>query len=368
MLRRGPLRYVLAIVLTGLALAVRLAIAPQQVGLPFVTFFPAVALAAIMGGMGAGLLSTAIGVVLATYFFIPPFNEWVLSREALSAGAIFCADGLLISFSIESLHRYYRGYVTVIDELRAAQAAETAARQEAERASQAKSRFLAAASHDLRQPYQALRLYHAVLQQACKDEFRSSVLARMETAMASGEALLQSLLDISTLEAGLIVPKMAAASIAEVLAGIDAKNRVTAEEKGLRFRVRARCGTVVTDPVLLARILDNLIANAIRYTAKGGILVACRMQGGRAVFQVWDTGVGIPSEHQQAVFEEFFQVDNPERDRSKGVGLGLAVVRKASGLLGAEIALRSRLGRGTVVEVALPHAPPPAGDQGPVSA
>ncbi|MDA8232689.1 MAG: HAMP domain-containing sensor histidine kinase [Magnetospirillum sp.] len=339
------IHYVVAVVLVLVAIALRMALAPQTGGIPFVTFFPMIALAALIGGFGPGMLVTIAGAGASLLWFYPPR----VYTNAYSAMAIYVVGETIVCLAIDAMHRYYRDYVRTSRELERA-------RRAAEQANEAKSRFLAAASHDLRQPYQALRLYQTVLQGKVTDPATAAIVRQMDVAMSAGETLLQSLLDISTLEAGVTIPKPQATDVAELFSAIESRHRPFAEAKGLRLNLRTNVPSVVVDPVLLARILDNLVANAIRYTDLGRVLVTCRMRGGRPLFQVWDTGIGIAPEYQEAVFDEFFQVANVERDSAKGAGLGLAVVRKTASLLGAKLSLRSRPNRGTVVSALLPES------------
>lgn len=350
-----PTRGLLAIGLVTLFTALRLLIAPQESGLPYVAYFPAATLAAVFGGLGAGALATLLGALTAWYLFIPPYNTFELTREAWTSALIFFFDEAVVCAAIEALRHYYRKSIEANAKLEAAHAAERAARLAAERANEAKSRFLAAASHDLRQPYQALRLFHATLQNdQLAPEARAAILDRMELAMNSGEELLKALLDLSTLDAGVVTPKCTSVDVTEVLSALDACFRDRAEGKGLSFRLHSVAAMVRTDPVLLRRILDNLIANAIRYTRSGGILVAARRRTGAVAFEVWDTGIGIAPEHQQIVFEEFYQIRNPERDRAKGSGLGLAVAAKAAKLINCHLELKSHLDRGTRIRLLVP--------------
>ncbi|MGE5505604.1 MAG: ATP-binding protein [Actinomycetota bacterium] len=343
------LRYAGATLLAAAGLALRLGIAPQEFGLPYVSFFPAVTLAAIFFGLGPAALATVLGAIMAVYYFIPPFGEVKWTAEAAMATMVFVADEILVCLAIEGMRHYYQAYENTIAEL-------MAARDEAQRANSAKSRFLAAASHDLRQPYQALRLYHATLSAMDNAPMAAAVLEKMDMAMAAGEDLLRSLLDVSSLEAGLTVPKREDVVLTDVIAALDDRHRPSAEAKGLTFNIRSTCTCRVrTDPVLLGRMLDNLVSNAVRYTERGGVLVACRHRHGRPMVQVWDTGIGIAPENHRLVFEEFFQIGNSERDRTKGAGLGLAVVRKTVDLLGLKLALTSRPGHGTVFTVAFPE-------------
>ncbi|HYH23407.1 MAG TPA: sensor histidine kinase [Azospirillum sp.] len=229
-------------------------------------------------------------------------------------------------------------------------------RREAERANAAKSRFLAAASHDLRQPFQAMRLYHFLLDQGLADERARDIHRQLGTAMESGESLLNALLDVSTVESGTVQPRLADMPVRDLVAAKLAEVRLAADAKGLRLRSRACGATVRSDPLLLGRILGNLLANAVRYTGRGGVLVACRRRAGALRIEVWDTGAGIPPEQLETVFEEFVQLGNPARDHSQGRGLGLSVVRRTARLLGHPLEVRSVPGRGSCFAITVPLA------------
>ncbi|MGE5547837.1 MAG: MASE4 domain-containing protein [Solirubrobacterales bacterium] len=219
-------------------------------------------------------------------------------------------------------------------------------------ANSAKSRFFAAASHDLRQPFQAMRLFYTVLE---AQSTPSPALARLGLAMHSAETLLNELLDVAKLEAGELRVTRETVDLGVVIAEITAEMTIVAAQKGLAIRSRAAPTAVETDRVLLKRILFNLISNAIRYTARGGILVGLRKRGGMTVIEVWDTGIGIAPADADRVFEEFYQVENPSRDRSQGLGLGLSIVKRLSDVLGCEVTMASRPGTGTVFRVAIPQ-------------
>lgn len=222
------------------------------------------------------------------------------------------------------------------------------ARREAEDASLAKSHFLAAASHDLRQPFQAMRLFCELALTQNTDPKLDSTLQGLQTALSGGEELLHALLEISTLDSGVVQAVMQEVDLGTLLEELATEMRLMAESKGLRLVVRPRAVTVRSDPALLKRGLRNLVQNAIRYTPDGGILIASRRTPTGAVVTVCDTGVGIAAEKIDDIFRDFYQVHNPERDRSKGLGLGLPVVRRMAGLLGHRVEVRSRLGRGSV--------------------
>ncbi|WP_448191860.1 hybrid sensor histidine kinase/response regulator [Azospirillum sp. sgz301742] len=221
-----------------------------------------------------------------------------------------------------------------------------AALAEKERAHQAKARFLSAANHDLRQPFQALRLFHHLLSERLKDPREKAIADKMGEALESGETLLHALLEVATLDAGVVRPNIGAVSIANVLEDVASEFRPAAAAKGLDLRVHS-CGCAVrSDPVLLTRMLRDLVGNAVAYTREGGILIGCRPRGQWLRIEVWDTGPGIAAEHLDSIFEDFVQLGNPERDRSRGLGLGLAKVRRKAALLGHAVDVRSRPGHG----------------------
>lgn len=230
------------------------------------------------------------------------------------------------------------------------------ARAEAERANQSKSRFLAAASHDLRQPFQAMRLFHHLLVSKLTDPYHLDVAAKLAEAMEAGESLLNSLLDISTLEAGNVQAKPTDVALADVIGRVVREIEPQAAEKGVVVRWVAPRATVHSDPVLLARMLRNLAANAVRYTDAGRILIGCRRKGASVRVEVWDTGQGIPPGKVDAIFEDFYQIGNPERDRTRGLGLGLSIVSRVGSLLEHPVAVCSEEGRGSVFSITVPLA------------
>jgi len=226
----------------------------------------------------------------------------------------------------------------------------------AERANLAKSRFLAAASHDLRQPMHALGLFVAALSRlpmAPQGQRLTGQIA--ETVQAMGD-LFGSLLDISQLDAGVVTPERQVFEIGPLLARLCREQAAELGSRPLELRA-VPCGAAVdTDPILLERILRNLVSNAVRHTDRGRVLVGCRRRGDRLVAEVWDTGPGIAPDQQERVFEEYYQLGNPERDRRKGLGLGLAITRRLSVLLDCPVTLRSWPGRGSVFRVSTPLA------------
>lgn len=231
----------------------------------------------------------------------------------------------------------------------------------AERANASKTHFMAAASHDLRQPIQGLRLFLEVLDGRITVEDDRRVLDMAKKALGGAEDLLSTLMDVSTLEAGLIRPTIRPTVATAVLDQLAEEFRQQAGKRGLALRY-VPCGLWVdTDAVLLARVLRNLLTNAIRYTQQGTILLGCRRQGDMVSIQVWDTGPGIPADKLDAVFEDFVQLANAGGD-CKGLGLGLAVVRRMARLMGHEVSVCSVVGKGSMfsVRVALSTLDTPA--------
>jgi len=231
-------------------------------------------------------------------------------------------------------------------------------KEEAEAANAAKSRFLAAASHDLRQPMHALGLFASRLSHMPLDHEARGVARYIESSVSALQDLLDTLLDISRIDAGLVVAKPLTFELGDLLARLHFDLAETAQRRGLQLRLR--CGGALhlhTDALLLERILLNLLGNALRYTQRGGVLLACRRRGDMARIEVRDTGIGIAAEAQQAIFEEYVQLDNPERDRGKGLGLGLSICQRLAHLLGTSLQLRSMPGRGSVFWLDLPLAP-----------
>lgn len=239
----------------------------------------------------------------------------------------------------------------------AAATAELRARkEEAERANSSKSRFLAAASHDLRQPMHALGLFIAELGAQPASARSQYLLGRIAAAATAMEGLLDSLLDISTLDAGVLTPARRTFALQPVLERVHASHQQSARDRGLRLRVRPSAQWTHSDPVLVERIIGNLLANAVAHTPSGTVLLACRLRGEHLRVEVRDSGPGIPAHAQASVFEEFVQLDNPGRVRTKGLGLGLAIVRRLADLLGHRLTLRSAPECGSMFAIDLPLA------------
>ncbi len=236
-----------------------------------------------------------------------------------------------------------------------------AAKEEAERANLGKSRFLAAASHDLRQPLQTISLIQGMLADDISEPAALKLIKRLDNTVVAMSGLLDKLLDINQLEAGVVQPKLVDFPINDLLQQLHGEFEMHALNEGLKLRVVPCSLTVQSDPRLLEQILRNMIANATKYTSHGKVLLGCRRRGDRLSIEVWDTGTGIPETELSAIFKEFHQLQNHSGNRAKGLGLGLAIVQRLGDLLGAPISVRSRVGRGSVfaVDVPVAHAPAP---------
>ncbi|ACJ00219.1 ATP-binding protein [Rhodospirillum centenum] len=269
--------------------------------------------------------------------------RWMLSR----AWPLFDDAGNVV--------RWF-GTATDIDGERQAQQALTAARDTAERANRAKSRFLAAASHDLRQPLNAISLLTCNLRTRVGDPGARELLDQIEGSLDAMIDLFESLMDISKLESGGVELDVRPVPLQPLLNRLQRDFAPAARAKGLRLGVVPTTLYGLSDPTLLERILRNLVANAVRYTDRGGVLVGVRRYGSHLRIDVVDTGPGIPAGCLDDIFEEFQQLGNAARERSSGHGLGLAIVRRAADLLQHPLDVRSRPGRGSRFSVVLPRA------------
>jgi signal transduction histidine kinase/ActR/RegA family two-component response regulator len=237
------------------------------------------------------------------------------------------------------------------------------AKAEAERAVLARSKFLAAASHDLRQPVQSLVFLLAALNRLEKTEQVAKAVGLMTTALDGLKGLLESILDISRIDAGVVAPKFDRVDIGEMIRRFGDGYTSECASNDLKLRIRWQPELYArTDAALLERILRNLIQNAIRYTDHGGLLIAARRRGDRIRIDIVDSGIGIPADKLTQIFEEFYQVANAARDHRQGLGLGLSIVSRLARLIGADTLVRSQEGQGTWFTVTVPvdasaHAP-----------
>jgi signal transduction histidine kinase/ActR/RegA family two-component response regulator len=235
----------------------------------------------------------------------------------------------------------------------------TLQKEAAEAANLAKSRFLAVASHDLRQPMHALNLYVGSMWGLDLSKPARAVLANVRQCGEAMDKMFRALLDISRLDAGTVQADARAFHIASLLDGIRMEFEPQARNKGLDLRVVSCSASVHSDPVLIERIVRNLVANAVNHTQRGKVLVGCRRHKGQLRIAVYDTGPGIEAAEQSTVFQEFYQIGNPERDRSKGLGLGLAIASRLARLLSTRVILVSQAGRGSMFAIDLPLAAEP---------
>ena len=259
-------------------------------------------------------------------------------------------DGFRIRFENRAL----------LDALTVQTAQAEAARRQAELASLAKSQFLAAASHDLRQPLYALSLFSASLDEMRLDPDGRAVVSSIQDSIGAMESLFEGLLDLSKLEAGAVQPRLEAVSVDALFDRLSQCFRPIALERGLDLRFRSDGEQVASDGALLEQVLANLVSNALRCTARGGVLVAARPRAAEVRFEVWDTGIGIAKADLERIFDEFVQLGNAERDRRMGLGLGLSIARRSGSLIGAAIGVASRPGRGSRFWFAQPAAMAPA--------
>ncbi len=225
-----------------------------------------------------------------------------------------------------------------------------------ESANAAKGHFLAAASHDLRQPMVAIGLITGLLRDRIKEPELHSLTSRLSEAVESMEDLLSRLLDLSRLEAGAIDLKPQRVALQPLFDAIVAHESETAKAKGIAISMHAPHAAVWCDPMLLEQVIRNLVGNAVRYTRQGRVLVCARRRGGNWLIQVWDTGVGIAEQDQRRIFEDFVQLNNPGRNLNGGLGLGLALVQRAARLMGTQVHVRSRLDHGSCFSIVLPVA------------
>jgi PAS domain S-box-containing protein len=228
-----------------------------------------------------------------------------------------------------------------------------AARQAAERANKANSAFLAAASHDLRQPVQALSLLNGALRRTVKDPLALDMIASQERSLDAMTNLLNSLLDISRLDAGAVRPDIEDFSIQRLIDRLSAEFSRQAHHKGLEFEADACSAVIRTDPNLLSEIIQNFVSNAIRYTDKGTVRLGCDEIADKLRLKVTDTGIGIEADQLEAIFKEFHQCKTPGSNK-EGFGLGLAIVRRLADLLGHELAVESKPGQGSCFCISMP--------------
>jgi len=279
-----------------------------------------------------------------------------LMREGVPIGVLVLLRQILRPFTereIELATTIADQAMIAIENVRLFEALQARTRELGE-ANQTKSRFIAAASHDLRQPLHALGLFVDRLHGRVKAAERRGIVEQIDAAVAAMDELFNQLLDISKLDAGVLTPTISDFPIAQLLKRTESIFAATARKKGLSLRIVSNSAWVRSDAILLERILLNLVSNAVGYTASGGIVVGCRRRGRQLRIEVWDSGPGIPKDQHQNIFAEFHQVGGPQHERRSGLGLGLAIVDRLCRLLDHRIELTSALGNGSRFSVVVP--------------
>lgn len=306
-------------------------------------------------GLAISLLS---GVFLAQRMLVP-IRKLGEGAARIGAGELDRRISIKTGDELEALGEQFNRMASQLQQSYATleQKVEERTRQ-LEQANLAKSRFLAAASHDLRQPLHALGLFAAQLRTEKDPAERVRIEERIESAVGAMNELFTALLDISKLDTRTLSPAIMDVPLARILARVESAFAGPAREKGLRLRVVASRAWIRSDPIFLERIALNLVSNAVRYTTRGGIVVGCRRRQSALRFEVWDTGDGIPDSHLVEIFDEFVQLDR-HKGRGTGLGLGLAIVQRLCDLMGHQLSVRSRVGKGSCFAVELPLADAP---------
>jgi signal transduction histidine kinase/CheY-like chemotaxis protein len=315
--------------------------------------------------------AVAAGIVALmpmVYGFVVPVVAPLLLRSAIQGDflheVITAAGVLFVGFILYFATRMNR---LIVETFNLRFENELAFRR-ADEANRAKTSFLAAASHDLRQPLHAMALFVSALREKSREAETRPIVEHLAASVDALEGLFDSLLDISKLDAGIVKPEMRDFRLQLVFDRVGLDCASEAEGKGLRLRFVPTRAIVRSDPMLLERITRNLVVNAIRYTGVGGVIVGCRRRGGELCLAVYDSGIGVEPQELERIFREFYQIGNPERDRSKGLGLGLAIVERLSGLLGHRVDVASVPGRGSVFSVSVARGETPLALADPPSA
>ncbi|PWC49024.1 hybrid sensor histidine kinase/response regulator [Azospirillum sp. TSA6c] len=306
----------------------------------------------VLGGIGAvTLLLVVLGVIWATRGVTLPIAGMTRAMADLAAGDV------TVTVPVRHRDDEIGRMAKALDTFRQNAIDLRVAKERAEQAVASKAKFMAAASHDLRQPAQSLLMLTAMLRATAPNPKVAESARKIEQVVMTLKQLLDELLEVSRLDAGGVTANMAVHEVADLFDALDSQYGPVARDKGLAFSVPQYRAPVLTDRVLLLRLLGNLIDNAIRYTPAGQVQVACLESGGSLIVEVRDTGIGIPEDRLDAIWEEFHQIGNPERNRDNGIGLGLSIVRRLAGVLDHPVKVRSTPGKGSVFSVTLPLAP-----------
>jgi signal transduction histidine kinase len=338
----------------------------QQTGLIIIVYTFCIAAVPVLASQ------PRVYLLFAAFCFVPMVLRIALVGDVYS---LQLAGILLLIFSLTTLlARNYRQALQraielklqadgLLQQLRVEKLAAEEARREAEVANRAKTQFFTAASHDLRQPLHAMGLFAEALRSKSHDDEVAQLVNSINASVDALESLFSELLDITRIDTGGVEVRPQAFEVGDILRKLRLHFEPTAFEKGLALRLRGGSQVVFADPLLVERILRNLVSNAIRYTVDGTVLVGARRRGDQVLLQVWDTGLGIPEAEQARIFEEFYQVaahtlpdgsSTAQVQQRKGLGLGLAIVKRLAALMQAPLTMRSEPGRGTVFSLSLP--------------
>ncbi len=268
-------------------------------------------------------------------------------------GSEFCVE-ISLSPAVDGNQTLVVAAIRDITDRREIQRALREARESAERANLAKSRFLATASHDLRQPLQALSLLNGTMRRIVKDGDLAEALEQEEQAISAMSRLLNALLDISKLESGAIKPEITDFKVAGLFEEMRAEFAALAASKGLRLEVESCADLVQSDPSLVGQVVRNLVANAIKYTSEGCVRLSCLHEHALVRLQVLDTGVGIPAAELARIYDDFYQIGVAANVSRDGYGLGLSIVSRIVNLLGVKLDVQSEVGKGTLFSLTLP--------------
>ena len=299
-------------------------------------------------------LAVTVGVIAARHM-VAPIGELRRGAQRFGAGDLAHRIEVASGDELQELATQFNAMAAQLRETYADLERRVAERtRDLDLANQAKSRFLAAASHDLRQPMHALALFVGQLRASHTPTERAALTHRIEETVGNLTELLDQLLDLSKLEAGAVQAVQQDFAIRNLLTAIELQFAPLGRAKGIELRVRASDAWLCSDPILVQRILLNLVANAVRYTERGGVVIGCRRRGDRLRIAVCDTGCGIPDGRREDVFREFVRLDHSEHRRGSGLGLGLAIVARLADLLGTHVELRSHVGRGSAFAFEVP--------------
>ena len=322
----------------------------------------AFSMASVKLGLSVVFVIAGFGWIFQQHFMGPSWHVHVIAWLAYSVSAVFIA---FINAYSGNLQMFLERQNSVIRErtaqLEQSQQALVEAKNAAEHLAQSKTRFLAAASHDLRQPLHALSLYVGAMPNQKTDADRQHVMQQMQKSSHELNQLLDALFDISRFDTEMATVNLQAVGVADIVSGLQSEFQELAEREGRALTLRARRVWVESDPILLQRIIRSLVSNALRHAGKGRVLLGFRVREDWVRCEVWDSGAGIRYEDQHKIFEEFYQVHNHSRNRSRGLGLGLALVKRICLSVGHELGMRSEPGRGSVFWFDMPRLVAPAG-------